>query len=52
MAYAIASPIWSIWSSVCMAEIAVRIRSLPGGTAGATDITVKTPFSSRAFQKR
>ena len=35
---------------VCIAEIAVRIRSLPAGTAGAMDMTVKTPLSRRAFQ--
>ena len=50
-AYAIASPILSSCSSVCIAEMAVRIRSLPTGTAGAMDMTVKTPFSSSAFQK-
>ena len=49
-AYAIASAIFSNCSSVCIAEIAVRMRSLPAGTAGAIDMTVKTPFSSSARQ--
>ncbi len=50
-AYAIASPILSSCSSVCMAEIAVRTRSFPTGTPGLIDMTVKTPFSRSARQK-
>ena len=51
-AYAIAAAIFSRSSSLCRAETAVRMRSLPGGTAGAMDITVNTPLSSSACQKR
>ena len=32
--------------------MAVRMRSLPGGTAGAIDMTVNTPFSIRSCQNR
>ena len=51
-AWLIASAMRSRCPPVCCAEIAVRIMSLPGGTAGAIDMTVKTPFSRSARQKR
>ena len=51
-AYAIASAIFPRSSSVWHAEIAVRTKSFPGGTAGAMDITVNTPFSSKCCQNR
>jgi glycosyltransferase involved in cell wall biosynthesis len=50
-AKAIAAPIFSSCSSVCIADTAVRMRSLPVGTAGEVAITVKMPFSRSACQK-